>query len=414
MLIFGLIVLHAPLSVFLSVHFGHGLVFKAWKELLMGVLLVAALIIVTQHRAWNTFRRDPVIWVSAMLALLYAISLQFGHGFRPYAAGLLIDLRYILYGVLVYVMIRLFPQARELFLRVGLIGAVIVVGFGLLQFVLPKDFLSVLGYSTATITPYTTIDSYQGLVRLQSTLRGPNPLGAYTLIVALVAGVAALRGRFSRRARIGLVVLAVAALVVLLGSYSRSAYLGVLVGAVVAAVLAIGRRRLVTKKTIAVMAIGVVLIVGGLYAIRNTTFYSSVLKHEVAGSGPAINSDAGHSSSLLVGWAEFIKSPLGSGTGSTGSASLLSGSGYIVENQYLFVAHEAGWAALVLFLALVIVLLRRAYALRAEWLAIGVAASGVGLLAVGMLLPVFADDTVSIVWFGLAAIVAGGYRNAAK
>lgn len=407
-IIFGLIVLHAPLSVFFGVQFGHELIIKAWKEILMGILLVLALIIVTQRRAWGIFVRDPFMWVSLVLALLYAVSIQYDQGFKPYAAGLLIDLRYILFAVLVYVAARLFPQTRPLLIRIGLIGAIIVVGFGLLQIVLPKDLLSALGYSKATIAPYTTIDNYEGLTRLQSTLRGPNPLGAYTLIVALVAGIAALRGAMTRRSRLWLGVLATAALIVLFGSYSRSAYIGLAVGGLVAAAVVIGRRRLMTRKVVGATLIVILVAVIGLFAIRDTTFYTSVLRHEVAGSGPEINSDEGHSSSLSEGWSKAVANPLGYGTGSTGSASLLSQTGYIVENQYLYIAHEAGWLVLTLFIILMGILLKRAYNRRADPLALGVLASGIGLLIIGMFLPVFADDTVSIIWFGLAALVAGG------
>ena len=408
-LIFGLIVLHAPLSVFAGTHFGHALIVKSWKELLMGALLVIALIVVTRRRAWGRFARDPLLIASLALSLVYVLSLQYGHGPKPYGAGLLIDLRYILYAVLVYVTVCLFGQVRPLFIKVGLIGAGVVVAFGLLQFVLPKDFLSLLGYSRATIAPYTTIDNYEGLVRLQSTLRGPNPLGAYLVIVALTVGVVAVRAKLSRWQRIGLVTVAAGAIVVLLASYSRSAYAGLAVGGLVAAVVIVGRR-IVSRRALAGVAIGLIIIAGGLFAVRNTTFYTSVIRHEVAGSGPTINSDQGHDLSLREGWGKVATHPFGYGTGSTGSASLLSDSGYIVENQYLYVAHEAGWIALGLFLFIVGWLLKRAFERRSDPMAIGVFASGIGLLVIGLLLPVFADDTVSIIWFGLAALIAGGER----
>ena len=49
--------------------------------------------------------------------------------------------------------------------------------------------------------------------------------------------------------------------------------------------------------------------------------------------------------------------------------------------------------------------LREAWRRRAQWLALAVFASGVGIAAAGMVLPVWVDDTVSIVWWGLAAMV---------
>ena len=42
---------------------------------------------------------------------------------------------------------------------------------------------------------------------------------------------------------------------------------------------------------------------------------------------------------------------------------------------------------------------------RQDWLALGVFGSGIGLALIGVLLPVWVDDTVSIVWWALLAIV---------
>jgi hypothetical protein len=41
---------------------------------------------------------------------------------------------------------------------------------------------------------------------------------------------------------------------------------------------------------------------------------------------------------------------------------------------------------------------------RTDWLALGLFSSGIGLALIGLLLPVWVDDTVSIVWWGLAAV----------
>src|SRR5437879_949183 len=61
--------------------------------------------------------------------------------------------------------------------------AVAVVVVGLLQaFVLPLDFLRHFGYSSATIFPYETINHNSQYIRVMSTLRGANPLGAYLIL----------------------------------------------------------------------------------------------------------------------------------------------------------------------------------------------------------------------------------------
>src|SRR5690606_23612802 len=97
-----------------------------------------------------------------------------------------IDLRYILFFALCYVLIGLYPRYRQLMLRIALIGAAVVVSFGMLQLLLPADALKVLGYSESTIAPYNTIDRNDDFIRYQSTLRGPNPYGAYAASVVII------------------------------------------------------------------------------------------------------------------------------------------------------------------------------------------------------------------------------------
>ena len=102
--------------------------------------------------------------------------------------------------------------------------------------------------------------------------------------------------------------------------------------------------------------------------------------------------------------------PLGAGIGSTGSASLYDDDegGVIIENQYLYIAHETGWLGLALFVAIFGLIMVRLWRARDDWLALGAFASGVGMALIGLLLPVWADDTVAIVWWALAATALGG------
>ena len=57
------------------------------------------------------------------------------------------------------------------------------------------------------------------------------------------------------------------------------------------------------------------------------------------------------------------------------------------------------------FVLIYTLVLRGLWKQRRQWYAVGLWASGVGLVLVGIVLPVWADDTVSIVWWGLAAVV---------
>src|SRR5690606_22490851 len=131
--------------------------------------------------------------------------------------------------------------------------------------------------------------------------------------------------------------------------------------------------------------------------------------------GSPISSNDDHITSLIDGTDRMLRQPFGAGIGSTGSASLMGDSPLIIENQYLFIAHEVGWFGLVLFLVLFGLILQKLWQQRSDWVSLGVFASGIGLACIGMLLPVWADDTVAIIWWGLAATaIASGGNNARR
>jgi hypothetical protein len=327
----------------------------------------------------------------------------------------LIDLRFVLYFVLVYGTIKLLPQYRRLFIKVIAGGAIVVLGFALLQlFVLPRDFLAHIGYSKATIAPFLTVDENPAYVRISSTLRGPNPLGAYVVIVlSVVLAVAIKYGRrLGRDRRWMLGVVAAASGLVLGASYSRSSLIGVLVAIVVTISVVASdkvRQHLAVIVLAGVMAVGTILIIG-----RTNPVISSVILHNSPTTGATVDSNQGHAESLVDGVNRMVREPFGGGVGSTGSASLDGKQPLIIENQYLFVAHEVGWVGLGLFVWLFVEVMRRLWQRRHGALALGVFASGCGLAVIGLLLPVWVDDTVSIIWWGLAAVAVGGHYGTRK
>ena len=410
LVIFGVIVIHAPLSVAIGTAWPQtALWIKSWKELMMLVALALGVVIVTRRHMWSELFDDWVIRLIAMYAALHLLlSVVMPHTSAMVLAGLAIDLRYIAFFGLIYVLLRVAPELRTLFLKVGAVGAVIVVGFAALQTVLPKDLLTHIGYSKSTIVPYLTVDQNPDFIRFGSTLRGPNPLGAYAVIVLTLVAAMLLRQKLAIRRRkvqvlTGLVV--VCSAVALWVSYSRSAGIAVVIA--VGAVAALARSwRLSRRGWFALGGAAVVAVIIGL-SVWHSSFVSNVVLHENPNGGSSVSSNDGHAQSLQTGVQRLIVQPAGAGIGSTGSASLYGGNGLIIENQYLFVAHEAGWLGLVLFMAIFVLIMVRLYRRRADWLALGVFASGLGLAVIGLLLPVWVDDTVSIVWWGLAALALG-------
>lgn len=409
-IIFGGIVLHAPFSVGFGTLFPeYDLLIKSWKEILMLLLVPLAIVIVSRRDMWRELARDWVFRLIVAYAALHILLTAFLYqGAAATAAGLAIDLRYVLFFGLTYILIRILPAYRQLLLKIGIIGAAVVVGFATLQLFLPPDILKYIGYSNETIVPYLTVDQNPDYVRVNSTLRGPNPLGAYAGIVLtlLIAALVRKKIQFAdKKYVIGIGLLMLCSLIALWISYSRSALLAVVasVGVVLAATIA----RQLSRKVWIIGSVIVFAVIGGLLANLNSSFVSNVILHEDPNEGNSINSNDGHAESLITGTKLLLVQPFGAGIGSTGSASLHGDAPIIIENQYLFVAHETGWLGLLLFAAIFGLILVRLWYDRRDWLSLGVFASGIGLAVIGVLQPVWVDDTISIIWWGLAAIALG-------
>lgn len=408
-MVFGFIVLHAPITVWVGSHIPElALGVKAWKEAM--IILAAVLVSIAlfkQHKV-KVFFRQPIV----VLVCVYVVVHLFLLGIYPQSvqssiAGLLIDLRYSVFFVTVYGFLQLYPEYKEAFIRVGIIGAFIVCCTAAVQLLLPKDALSTLGYGPNTIEPYLTVDKNPDFIRYNSTLRGPNPLGAFAVMV--LAGAVAYANRMWRglasQKKALVVLLGGAAMLSLWVSYSRSALLAAVVALVV--LYALITKQQLSKKTWIVFGVIGLVMAAAVYMAKDTTFVANVLLHDNPTTGAMVDSNAAHAESLANGISRMAVQPLGAGVGSTGSASLLAGGATIIENQYLMIAHEAGWGGLTIFLLLFVMVLLQVKQ-RDTWLARAVFASGIGLAVVGLFLPVWADDTISIVWWGLAAVALTG------
>lgn len=425
-LVAGLVVImvyvpfHAVFSVSIGTLTHLPLLAKSWKEVFLGLLaLIAVYLLATDRKLWRQFitsriNQTGLVFIAWHLVLM-PLSLQ--HGLGALAAGLAIDLRFIIYFLLIRLALQLNPNIWRYLLKAFAAGALVVLGFGILQqYLLPADILKYLGYSKDTISPYLTVDKNPNFIRINSTLRGPNPLGTYC-ILTLTAAMAWLTASWKKLAswhKALLYTVIVASLSIMYASYSRSAWLGLVAALIVLGLLYVPKKwRLWAIAGVASLAI----ILGGSYvALQNTNFVQTVIHHKDPTDPVGNDSDVGHANSLASASSAALRQPIGAGIGSTGSASLYGNSPQIVENQYLFVAHEAGWFGLVLFVWLSLEILINLYRRKDFWPAKAVLASGVGLLVAGLFLPVLADDTIAFVWWGLAAAMtslgaSGTIRN---
>ncbi len=134
MLIFGGIVLQGPISVgFGTLCPSYELLIKSWKEILMLVAGLIALFLLHKNKQMQILR-DPVIFAIGAYGILHLVMMGYTFtGWSSSLAGLAIDLRYVLYFGLVYIAMRLYPEYRQMFIKVGIAGALAVLIFAILQ-----------------------------------------------------------------------------------------------------------------------------------------------------------------------------------------------------------------------------------------------------------------------------------------
>lgn len=103
LVIMGLVVFHAPLTVFISRWPFAGDGIKAWKELMLAVALILLVIDYYRRRALATLRNDWVVWLVGVYALLHIATSYFHRVTQGQTiAGLMIDLRYVAYFIAIY------------------------------------------------------------------------------------------------------------------------------------------------------------------------------------------------------------------------------------------------------------------------------------------------------------------------
>jgi hypothetical protein len=421
-LILVLIPFHAFLTVWGSTLLGHYTLLRLWKELLLVPLSLAALWMVLRDQ---TLRRQflgswlfrLMIAYTLLFIVLGLISLK-RHTVNVSALyeGLIVDLRPVVFFFLAWAAASYSPWVKDHWKQLLLIPAAIVVVFGLLQaFVLPADFLTHLGYNAATIQPFATVDQNMQFVRIQSSLRGSDPLGAYLVVIlaaitAVVAGLVLRRNRARNEAyrkAMPWVLAGVATLVVLYFTYSRSAYIGALLA--MAGAVWCSMPSSAVRRWLLVSGIVVCVVFGGaVFALRHNPTFEDTFFHTSQLSKSQHSSNQNHTTALESGVHDMVHDPFGRGPGSAGPASEHNiKPARISENYFLQIGQEAGVLGLGLFVAITFLVGKLLWDKRDEQLAMVMLVSLVGLTFVNLLLHAWADDTLAYIWWGLAGVAVG-------
>jgi len=409
-LVLALVPFHGFLTVFGSSLVGHYTALRLWDDVLLLVLLGVS--------CWWLARDKPlrdwffgsllvrlIVAYTVLSLLLGAVALAKGDvTVKALGYGLLLNLRFLAWFLAVLLTAQKSDWLKRAWLKLLLIPAALVVVFAVLQYtVLPHTFLSHFGYNADTnIAPIETINHNRHYIRVQSTLRGANPLGAYLVVVLSVLG--AMVGRKQRRVLI--TILCIVSIIALFASGSRSAWIGAVLAAGVVGLFRMPAGILRRNILFGTGALIIVLAALGM-VFRHNTALQNALFHTADNSTVATSSNEAHTSAVRGGLKDIVHQPLGDGPGTAGPASVYNGNhpARIAENYYVQIAQETGWIGLVLFVCILVLVAMELFAqIRVSRLSLVLLASFIGIAFVNMLSHAWADDTLAYLWWGLAGI----------
>lgn len=302
---------HAPL-----------LMVAVWKEVLLALIILLALIDIVRGR--RRAGKRPVWFLDALdwcivIGILAAIAASLSRDIMPFVLGFKYD-----FLPLVAFMVLRRVSWSSLFLvaatRVIVMVGILAAAFGIVTLLLPMDFFTAIGYSDlhSLYRPNAPIASFQFLEgteirRIQSFMSGPNHFGVW-LLLPIAATFQMLMKSFRERRRMD-AALYVSGCVFLLAAlfftYSRSAWIGA--GVIVLAVSAVPLWHIVWRRVhrwIALLISGIALgvfVLGGIVLSPQIFLRTQSLRGHVEKPLAAIQTIRAH--------------PFGLGLGTAGPAS---------------------------------------------------------------------------------------------
>jgi hypothetical protein len=405
---------HIFLSQFLSLATGGLGLWKIGKDmLLIGVVMFTICLVTVQGKANRVFKL--LLGFTVLYGVLhFAIWVLNPDVYsRSAMLGILYNMRLPLFLILGYGSVLLISKfVFSSLIKTVLIISTVVAVLGVIQYFLPPDLLTHFGYSLERgARPSFIIDTNDGLIRIMSTLREPNALGAYLLlpITGLVALLCNVRHQINRRILLG-GILGIHTLALFL-TFSRSAWLAT---AVSVAVVLVWQLRVVIgahlkRWWLPLAGLGIVLVAGFFFLQKMTVFQQYVLHTNPAEETDDLDSNDYHLLYVQQGLEGIADKPLGHGPGTAGLASISNPSGgQLTENYYIQIGYEVGIAGLALFAAFNVWLYMRLWC-RQDVFGLILCASFIGYFVVNMLLHTWSNEAVAAQWWLLAgmALFAG-------
>ena len=404
-------------------------ILKAWKEIIGTILIIIGGYFWIRYRKhYRVHALDLCIFAFCLLSVITGV-LFTGNGFPENLSQLLWGAKYGLFFFVVFLFVQKIPflrREKKMLFGTAMLSGAIVLLFGLLQaFVLPENILVSAGYSSeygntevaqnGRISYCHKIENaitHEEKCRVQSTLSGPNQLGAYILLLLPLFLYGAWQSRKKTLAFL-LYGMSIAAYITLLFTWSRSAWIGamlILTGLFIIqakkphaalfflVLFAFGIISLffpalfithwdalkwwsLGVSLVFFLALSIILLknayvrhfplwggavflfaLGGALLTRmlaDTFFWNIILRP---------SSSQGHWERWMDGVRFIVKNPFGLGLGDAGPASarfaLPGQTGFLPESWYLQVGLESGVLGLLLFVCILILSLRAILASR--------------------------------------------------
>lgn len=401
---------HIFLSQWLSLLTG-GL--EAWKigkdVLLLTLVLFTICLVFLQGKATSFFK---ILVGAAVLYSLLHLGLWAAHTDlyeRTAMLGTIYNVRSLGFAVLgagAVLLLSKFAFSSLIKLVIGVSTA--VTALGLIQYFLPSDILTHVGYSLERgVRAAFFIDDNPLFPRIMSTLREPNALGAYLILPAILLSLLVFRVKNGNKRYIlgGLLGLHLIAIFL---TQSRSAWLALLVSLTLAFFWQ--HREWFTqfiKRFWYVWAALVVVIVAGAVLLRDTTFFQSYVIHSnKAEQVQDLDSNDYHTLLVKQGLEGVRDQPLGHGPGTAGIVSIQNpDGGQLTENYYIQIAYEVGIAGLALFVAVNAWLYIRIWR-RKDYIGVALCAAFWAYFVTNMMLHTWSNEAVAAQWWILAGMAA--------
>lgn len=325
--------------------------------------------------------------------------------------GIIYNMRVPLFALLGFGAVLLMPKfVFSSTIKIVLVVSTVVAGLGAVQYFLPSDILTHLGYSLDRgVRAAFFIEDNPDLPRVMSTLREPNALGAYLILPAAAIGTLFLGTKDRNKRFMFAGALGLHALAVFL-TFSRSAWLGLALALVLVVWWQLRGPILAGLRRFWPAVAGIVLVVCfSTFAVRNTPFFRQYVIHSNPEEQVAdLDSNDLHMQLIEEGLRGIKDEPLGHGPGTAGLVSIQNPNGtQLTENYYVQIGYEVGIVGALLFIGLNAWLYITIWK-RNDYAAILLCASFWAYVLTNMLLHTWGNEAVAAQWWILAGMALSG------